>query len=61
LDRYTALVDGEYVGYGSQAPDPDPWDEAMRRIKVEMDTLANIAKAAGAALELEAEPKADER
>ena len=53
LERYAALVEGE----SRRAKDhvPGPWDDAMRRIKVEWDLLANIARATGAVLESEEE------
>lgn len=53
LDRYAALVGAEDRDYGGH--ESDPWDEAMRRIKVEVEMLSNIARATGAALDTESE------
>lgn len=58
LDRYAALQEAEFPR--SRDDVSGPWDDAMRRIKVEWDIVANIARATSAVLESEEVPKEEE-
>jgi len=59
LERYEILLAGDFRRSKEEAA--GPWDEAMRRIRVEWDTIANIARATGALLESEEEGEGETR
>jgi len=58
LERYAALREAEFPR--SRDHVSGPWDDAMRRIKVECDMVANIARATSAVLESEEALKEEE-